>query len=486
MPYDFRLFIGGAWRSGEHNAGIALIDPATAKPIGQVASASRQDIEDALRAAAASAAAWRATSAAARGDMLTRAARLLEKRIGAAARALSAEQGKTIAEATGEYARVVETLMWNGEQAERLCAPFAVDGHRVIAPEPIGVVAAFTPWNYPAVLNVRKLAAPLAAGCPVILKGAEETPSSAVFLVEALVEAGLPKGVVNLLFGDPPMISETLLGSPIVRVMTFTGSTPVGKRLAALAAENLQRCVLELGGHSPVVVFADADVAAAVAAIIDYKFECAGQSCNAPSRLLVEATAYDDVVARIVAAAGAIAIGAGSDPATAMGPMANMRRIEAMERLTADAVARGATLLTGGKRIARDGFFWPPTILADVPPDALVMHEEPFGPILTVERFSTIDRAIERANATEYGLASYVFTGSSATEARMVAALSAGSVSVNCMKGVSADAPNAGINQSGYGYEGGEEGFRTFQNLKLVNRGVDQAGSASPSIGGQS
>lgn len=486
MPYDFRLFIGGAWRSGEHKAGIALIDPATAKPIGQVARASRRDIEDALFAAAASAAGWRATAARARGDMLIRAARMLEKRIGAAARALSAEQGKTIAEASGEYARVVETLLWNGEQAERLCAPFAVDSHRTIAPEPIGVVAALTPWNYPAVLNARKLAAPLAAGCPVILKGAEETPSSAVFLVEALVEAGLPAGVVNLLFGDPPMISETLLGSPIVKVMTFTGSTPVGKRLAALAANNLQRCVLELGGHSPVVVFADADLPAAVAAIADYKFECAGQSCNAPSRLLVEAAAYDEVVARIVAAARAIAIGASSDPATAMGPMANMRRIEAMERLTADAVARGATLLTGGKRIARDGFFWPPTILADVPPDALVMHEEPFGPILTVERFSTIDQAIARANATEYGLASYVFTGSPETEARMVAALSAGSVSVNCMKGVSADAANAGINQSGYGYEGGAEGFRTFQNLKLVNRGVDHAESASPSIGGQS
>ena len=469
MPYDYRLFINGTWRSGDHGTGIPLIDPATAKPIGQVARASRQDIEDALTAAAASAATWRATSARERGDMLISAARLLETRIEAAARALSAEQGKTIAEATGEYARVIETLMWNGAQAEVLCAPVTVDGHRVIMPEPIGVVAAFTPWNYPAVLNARKLAAPLAAGCPVILKGPEETPSSAVFLVEALVEAGLPKGVVNLLFGDPPLISETLLGSPIVRVMTFTGSTPVGKQLAAMAAANLQRCVLELGGHSPVVVFADADIAAAVAMITEYKFECAGQSCNAPSRLLVEAAAYDDVVARIVAAAQAITIGVGSDAATGMGPMANIRRIEAMERITADAIERGATLLTGGTRIDREGFFWPPTILADVPPEALVLHEEPFGPILTVERFSSIGEAITRANATDYGLASYFFTGSPTTEARMVAALSAGSVSINCMKGVSADAPNAGINQSGYGYEGGVEGFRAFQNLKLVN-----------------
>lgn len=469
MRYNHRLFINGTWRGGAADMGIALINPATAQPIGEVARASRRDIEEALASAAASAAAWRAAGGRARGQILIRAARLLEPRIAAAAEALCAEQGKTIREATGEYARVVETLMWHGEQAEALCACVRLDVLRTLRPEPVGVVAAFTPWNYPAVLNARKLAAPLAAGCPVILKGAEETPSSAVFLVEALVEAGLPKGVVNLLFGEPPLISETLLDSPIVKVLTFTGSTPVGKQLAALAATNLQRCVLELGGHSPVVVFADADIAAAVAMITEYKFECAGQSCNAPSRLLIEAAVYDDVVAQIVAAAQAITIGVGTDAATGMGPMANMRRIEAMERLTADAIGRGAAVLAGGKRLEREGFFWPPTILADVPPDALVMHEEPFGPILTVERFSSIDQAIARANATDYGLASYFFTGSPATEARMVAALSAGSVSVNCMKGVSADAPNAGINQSGYGYEGGVEGFRAFQNLKLVN-----------------
>ena len=478
MRYDYRLFIDGTWRGGADGTAIPLIDPAIARPIGQVAGASHEDLADALAAAAASAAGWRATSARERGEILIRAARLLETRIEDAARALSDEQGKTIAEATGEYARVIETLMWNGAQAEALCAPIKIDGHRAMMPEPIGVVAAFTPWNYPAVLNARKLAAPLAAVRPVILKGAEETPSSAVFLVEALVDAGLPEGVVNLVFGDPPLISETLLGSSIVKVMTFTGSTPVGKRLAGLAAANLQRCVLELGGHSPVVVFADADLPAAVATIVEYKFECAGQSCNAPSRLLIEDAVYDAVVDRIVAAADAIAIGVGSDAGTDMGPMANIRRIEAMARLTADAVGRGATLLTGGKRLDREGFFWPPTVLANVPPDALVMQEEPFGPILTVERFSSIDEAIERANATDYGLASYFFTGSPETEARMIAALSAGSVSVNCMKGVSADAPNGGINESGYGHEGGVEGFRTFQNLKLVNGIVAVGGAA--------
>jgi succinate-semialdehyde dehydrogenase / glutarate-semialdehyde dehydrogenase len=469
VPYDYRLFIDGQWRNGAGGEEIPLIDPARAVIIGRVAKASSEDLADALDAARRARAEWRAVSPRQRGQILIDAARLLEPRIEAAAKALCAEQGKTIAEATGEYARAIETLIWNGEQAETLCAPFEVDPARYIAPEPIGVVAAFTPWNYPAVLNARKLAAPLAAGCPVILKGAEETPSSAVFLVEALVEAGLPAGVVNLIFGDPPAISEALLGASAVKVLTFTGSTPVGKQLARIAASNLQRCVLELGGHSPVIVFADADLESAVQTITDYKFECAGQSCNAPSRLLIESAVYDEVVARLTTSAEAIRIGCGDEEGVEMGPMANARRIAAMERLTADAVNKGATVLTGGKRLSRSGFFWPPTILADVPANALVMNEEPFGPILTVERFTAIDEAIVRANETDFGLASYVFSASVETQARMIGALSAGSVSVNTMKGVSAGAPNAGINDSGYGYEGGIEGFRAFQNLKLVN-----------------
>ncbi|MGX1350448.1 succinate-semialdehyde dehydrogenase/glutarate-semialdehyde dehydrogenase [Bradyrhizobium elkanii] len=466
---NYKLFINGTWRSGGNGADLTLINPATAQEIGHVAVASASDLDDALKSAEDSLLRWSNTSAHERGALLVRAAQILKGKIELAASALSREQGKTVAEAKGEYARAVETLEWNGIHAEELSAPVSIDQKRTIVPEAVGVVAAFAPWNYPAVLNARKLAAPLAAGCPVILKAAEETPSAGVCLIEALEEAGIPAGVVSLVFGHPPMISEHLLGSPVVRVLSFTGSTPVGKQLAKIAATNLQRCVLELGGHSPVVVFEDADVSNAVSAISEYKFECAGQSCNAPNRILVARSIYEDVLTKLVDAAEGIRVGLPDDPATDMGPMANARRIEAMERLTKDAASRGAKVETGGKRLDRPGFYWAPTILSNVHPDSQVLREEPFGPILTVAPFDTIEEAIDGANATEFGLASYIFSGSPDVQKRMIRSLSAGTISVNYLKGVSADAPLGGIKQSGYGYEGGVEGLRVFQNLKLVN-----------------
>lgn len=466
---NYKLFINGTWRSGGSGTDLALVNPATEQEFGRVAVASAPDLDDALRSAQAALLRWCNTPAKERGALLVRAARILKGNVAAAATALSREQGKTLAEARGEYARAVETLEWNGTRAEELSAPFPIDATRMIVPEAIGVVGAFTPWNYPAVLNARKLAAPIAAGCPVILKGAEETPSAGVYIVAALEEAGIPPGVVNLVFGDPPMISEHLLGSPVVRVLSFTGSTPIGKQLAKISATNLQRCVLELGGHSPVVVFEDTDISKAVSAIAEYKFECAGQSCNAPSRILVARPIYEEFLARLVQWARKIKVGMPDDPETDMGPMANARRIEAMARLTKDAVDRGARIETGGKRIDRPGFYWAPTILSNVHTESDLLREEPFGPILTVAPFNTIEEAIEGANATEYGLASYVFSGSPDIQKRMIRSLSAGAISVNHLKGVSVDAPNAGIKQSGYGYEGGTEGLRIFQNLKLVN-----------------
>lgn len=470
----YNLFINGKWRSSSDNAELSLINPATEKEIARVAAATAADLDEALDSAQKCLAAWANTPAKQRGEILVKASKILERNRDAASVALSTEQGKTVAEAKGEYFRAVETLEWYGTHAEELSAPVPMGPNRMIAPEAIGVVAAFTPWNYPAVLNARKLAAPLAAGCPVILKGAEETPSAAVFIVEALQEAGVPDGVVSVVFGVPAKISSHLLASQTVKVLTFTGSTAVGKQLAKVAADNLQRCVLELGGHSPVVVFEDTDLEKAVAAISEYKFECAGQSCNAPSRILVARPIYEDFVTRITEAANKIKIGQPDDPSTEMGPMANLRRVQAMERLTADAVNRGAKIETGGERLDRPGFYFPPTILTNVTEGSHVLHEEPFGPILTVQPFDTAGEAIEKANATEYGLASYFFSDSKETQAKMIRGLSAGAVSVNCLKGVSCDAPNAGINQSGYGYEGGAEGLRIFQNLKLVNgRGVE-------------
>lgn len=466
---NYKLFINGKWRSGHSGADLSLISPANEEEIGRVAVAVESDLDDALTSAQASLSQWSNTSATERGALLVRAAQILKTNIEAAASALSREQGKTIAEARGEYARAVETFEWNGIHAAELCAATQVDERRHIVPEAIGVVAGFTPWNYPAVLNARKLAAGLAAGCPVILKAAEETPSAGVHIVAALQEAGIPAGVVSLVFGNPPMISGHLLASPFVRALSFTGSTPVGKQLAKTAANNLQRCVLELGGHCPVVVFEDADISVAVSAISAYKFECAGQSCNAPSRILVARSIYEEFLASLVREAKKIRVGPPDDPQTDMGPMANARRVEAMARLTRDAVDRGARIETGGNRIARRGFYWSPTILSNIRPESQVLREEPFGPILTVAPFDTIEEAIAEANATEYGLASYLFTNSPEIQKRMIRSLSAGALSINHLKGVSADAPNAGIKQSGYGYEGGVEGFRAFQNLKLVN-----------------
>ncbi|MDE5446101.1 aldehyde dehydrogenase family protein [Bradyrhizobium sp. CSA207] len=468
---DYKLFINGAWRLGGNGADLPLLNPATEHEFGRVAVASASDLDDALTSAQASQLQWSNTPAEERGALLIRAARILKGKIDLAAASLSTEQGKTLAEAKGEYARAVEMLEWNGAHAAKTSAPYPIDGKRIIVPEAIGVVAAFTPWNYPAVLNARKLGASIAAGCSVILKAAEETPSAGVYIIEALQEAGIPPGVVSLVFGSPPMISEHLLASPVVRALSFTGSTPIGKGLAKIAANNLQRCVLELGGHSPVLVFDDTNLLKAVSAISEYKFECAGQSCNAPSRILVARSIYEECLARLVRAAEKIRVGAPNDPTTDMGPMANARRIEAMERLTKDAVDRGAKVETGGRRIGRAGFYWAPTILSNVHPESQVLHEEPFGPILTVAPFDTIEEAIKEANASDYGLASYFFTDSLELRKRMVRSLSAGAISINHLKGVSADAPNTGIKQSGYGYEGGAEGVRAFQTLKLVNGG---------------
>ncbi|MEI9414031.1 aldehyde dehydrogenase family protein [Mesorhizobium sp. Cs1321R2N1] len=466
---SYQLFIDGRWRAGSGGASVPVINPATEEVFAWVAAASSSDLDEALASAERSRRAWSSRPANERGDILVRAAQILATKMANAAKHLSAEQGKTIAEAAGEYARAVETFDWGGTHAEELSAPISMGPNRMIVPAPLGVVAAFTPWNYPAVLIARKLAPALAAGCPVILKAAEETPSVAVHIVEALREAGLPDGVVNLVFGAPAQISQHLLNSPIVTVLTFTGSTAVGKQLAKLASNNLQRCILELGGHSPVVICQDADLTKAVPAISEYKFECAGQSCNAPSRILVARPLYEEFLSRMTEAARKIKIGAPDDPGTEMGPMANARRIEAMQRLTEDATDRGARIEAGGARLDRPGFYWPPTILTAVPKDAKVLHEEPFGPILTVAPFDTIEEAIEEANATEYGLAAYFFTSAADAKRDLIGGLAAGAVSVNYLKGVSADAPYGGVKQSGYGYEGGEHGVRSFQSLKLIN-----------------
>jgi succinate-semialdehyde dehydrogenase/glutarate-semialdehyde dehydrogenase len=337
-----------------------------------------------------------------------------------------------------------------------------------VRPEPLGVVAAFTPWNYPAVIIARKLGAALAAGCTVVLKAAEETPTIAAMLVSALEEAGLPRGVVNLVFGNPPAIAAQLLDTREVRAVSFTGSTAVGRQIAARASTRLQRCVLELGGHAPVVVFGDADVEVAARAIAAYKFECAGQSCNAPSRIYVHESIYGAFVETLAVITDRICLGDGVDCATDMGPLATARRLAAVQRLVADARAHGGRVLTGGARPERRGWFFRPTLVTDVRPGAALCAEEPFGPIAPIWPFTTFEEGVARANASTYGLAAYVFTRDEQVARSASTALAAGSVGVNELRGVPPDVGIAGINDSGHGYEGGALGIEAFLNLKVV------------------
>jgi len=466
------LFIAGAWRQG--GKPLAVLNPADESQVAELSTAGAAELDAALAAAAEGFALWRRRAATERGQVLTRAAAILAANAPAWARELTEENGKTLAESVGEIGRAVETLQWCGEAATRIegkiVAGRAPGQTRFLQPQPLGVVAAFTAWNFPAVLVARKLGGALAAGCSVVLKAAEETPTIAARIVGALAEAGLPAGVVNLVFGDPPAISRHLLASPIVRKLTFTGSTAVGKQLAGLAAADLKRCTFELGGHAPAIVAADADLDKAVALTLAGKFGSAGQSCVAPSRFYVHRSLYEAFVERFVAGAKAIVVGDGTEQGVRMGPLANPRRLAAMERLTADAVQRGARLLTGGQRMARKGWFFPPTVLADVPEEALVMHEEPFGPIVPLNPFDELDEAYAQANRLPYAFAAYLFTRSLQTASEATERLEASNFGINQLAPSLPDAPVGGLRDSGYGYEGGMEGLAEFMHWRLVNQ----------------
>lgn len=467
------LFIAGAWREGESGR-APVFNPATEVAEGAVCLASAAQLDQALAAAESARRPWAQTPAGERGAVLGRASALLRERTPQIARLLTLEQGKTLTESAGELGRAVETLAWNGEEAGRVGGRTlpgrARSAGRELVPAALGVVAAFTAWNFPAVLVTRKLGAALAAGCPVILKAAEEAPYTAAAIVQCLLDAGLLPGAIQLVFGDPPRVAAQLLASPVVRKVTFTGSTRVGKELAQLAAADLKRCTFELGGHAPVVVCADADIAAAVKATIPFKYTSAGQSCIAPSRFYIHRSRHDEFVDRFAAASKALRVGDGLVEESQMGPLANAGRVAAMERFTADAQRRGANLVTGGRRPQRPGWFWEPTVLTSVPEEALVMNEEPFGPIAPIAAFDEWDEVMARANRLAYGFAAYLFTGSLATAARFVEGIEAGNIGINQMSPSLPDAPVGGLRDSGYGYEGGREGIEAFLHFKLVSR----------------
>jgi succinate-semialdehyde dehydrogenase/glutarate-semialdehyde dehydrogenase len=431
-------------------------------------------LDEALEHAAKGFAVWRKISAYERSKLLRKTADILRERSESIARILTMEQGKPLAEARAEMAGAADVIEWFAEEGRRAYGrviPARNPGvYQLSLREPVGVVAGFTPWNFPVSQAVRKISAALAAGCAFILKGPEETPASCAELVRAYIDAGVPTGVVQLVFGVPSEISEYLIPHPVVRKISFTGSTVVGKHLAALAGAHMKRATMELGGHAPALVFNDADIDAAVAVLGGGKYRNAGQVCIAPTRFLVQDEVYETFLEKFTARAQALKIGDGLADGTTMGPLANSRRVAAMEAFVADAVGKGATLHTGGSRAGNKGYFFQPTILTDIPADARVLHEEPFGPLALFSRFTSFDDAITEANRLPYGLAAYAFTRSNTTATALGASIESGMVTINHHGLALTETPFGGVKDSGYGSEGGAEGLEPYLVTKFVSQ----------------
>lgn len=475
MAYpDTNLFINGVWQESKSGARIPVIDPATEQKIGSVAHAGREDLDAALAAAHDSFEQWKKTSPLHRSQLMRKAAVLLRQRADEIAVVMSAEHGKVTAQAKGEALAGADIIDWFAEEARRTYGqviPARSPGvTQLTVKEAVGPVAAFTPWNFPINQVVRKVSAALAAGCTVIVKAPEETPASPAALIACFADAGIPAGVLNLVYGDPAEISAYLIPHPFIKKISFTGSTAVGKKLAALAGEHMKRVTMELGGHAPVLVFEDADVNAAVAALAGSKFRNSGQVCISPTRFLVQQPVAEHFVTQFVAAAQAIKVGPASDPSSEMGPLANERRIPALTRMVDDAVARGGRLRTGGRRISNEGWFFEPTVLTDVPADAEIMNEEPFGPVVVINRFADDDAAFVEANRLPYGLAAYAWTTSSARAQRLQEEIVAGMLTINHIGFSLPEVPFGGIGDSGIGTEGGSEAIDGYLQTRFVTR----------------
>lgn len=471
---DTDLLIDGTWRPAAAGRSIPVLDPATARPIGKVAWAGTEDLDAALAAAARGFADWRPISAHERAKVMRQAAVLLRERAEDIAVNMTREQGKPLVQARLETLAGADVIDWfagEGQRAYGQVIPARQpDVLQITQKVPVGPVAAFTPWNFPINQIVRKVSAALAAGCSIIVKGPEETPASPAAVIRAFVDAGVPAGVVNLVFGVPAEISGYLIPHPVIRKISFTGSTAVGKELAALAGRHMKRMTMELGGHAPVIVAEDADVDLALGLMVPNKHRNAGQICISPTRFLVHEALADAFIDRFTEGARAIRVGNGLDSAVEMGPLANERRIPMLEGLIGDAVARGARLTTGGRRIGNEGWFFEPTVLADVPVAARIMNEEPFGPVAVINRFASLDDAITEANRLPYGLAAFAFTRSSATATRLGNEVEAGMLAINHLGLALPEVPFGGVKESGHGTEGGSEALESYLDTRFVTR----------------
>jgi succinate-semialdehyde dehydrogenase/glutarate-semialdehyde dehydrogenase len=474
MYSDLALYIDGKWLTGEGRKSEDVINPASGKVLASLPHASPADLDAALEAAAKGFALWKATSAYDRAKIMRKAADLVRERHDHIAKVMTQEQGKVYPESRAEVLGSADIIDWYAEEGRRSygrIVPGRQKGVRqIVVQEPVGVVAAFTPWNFPTLTPVRKIAGALAAGCSIIIKASEETPGACVELVKCFADAGLPAGVLNLVFGVPAEVSEHLIPSKIVKKISFTGSIPVGKHLAALAGKSMKRATMELGGHSPVVVFADADAEKAADTIAAFKYRNAGQVCISPTRFYVQEASYSKFLARFTEYAKAIKLGDGLEKGVTMGPLANPRRLDAMEAIVNDAKARGGKIAAGGSRHGNQGYFFQPTVITDIPEDSKIMTDEPFGPIAPIVPFKTFDEVVERANSLPYGLAAYAFTSSGATATAIGDAMQSGMVGINSVMISTPETPFGGVKESGYGSEGGIEGLQAYLNTKFISQ----------------
>jgi len=474
MYPNTQLFIDGAWCAAASGRTLPVMNPATGKQIGTLAHAERPDLDRALEAARKGFDVWRRISAFERSKMMRKAATLMRERVDMIATLMTMEQGKTLAEAKAEILHGCDTIDWFAEEARRTYGrviPARAEGvYQLVIKEPVGPVAAFTPWNFPINQIVRKLSAALAAGCSIIIKAPEETPASPAELIRAYADAGVPAGVVNLVYGVPAEISSYLIPHPVIRKISFTGSTVVGKQLAALAGQHMKRMTMELGGHAPVIVFDDADVEVAAKTMVASKFRNAGQVCVSPTRFLVQEGVYEKFVAKFVEATRALKVGDGLEASSTMGSLANPRRSSAMESNVEDAAKHGGKVRTGGHRIGKEGNFFEPTVITEVPNDAHAMNNEPFGPMAMINPFRTFEDAVKEANRLPFGLAAYAWTRSAKTANAIASSVETGMITINHLGLALPEVPFGGVKDSGYGSEGGTEAIESYLNPKFVSQ----------------
>ena len=474
MYPNTQLFINGEWCNAASGKTLPVVNPATGETIGTVAHAEKADLDRALDAADKGFRTWKKVSAFERSKVMRKAANLLRERADTIAPLMTMEQGKTVAEAKAEIMAGADTIDWFAEEARRTYGrviPARSEGvYQLVIKEPVGPVAAFTPWNFPINQAVRKLSAGLAAGCSIILKAPEETPASPAELIRAYVDAGVPAGAVGLVYGVPSEISEYLIPHPVIRKISFTGSTVVGKHLAALAGQYMKRATMELGGHAPVIVFDDADVAVAAKVMASSKYRNAGQVCVSPTRFLVQEGVYNQFVDAFVEQTKRLKVGNGMEQGITMGALANPRRSTAMEANVEDATKHGGKVRTGGHRIGDKGNFYEPTVVTELSNDAKAMNDEPFGPLAVINPFKTFDDAVQEANRLPYGLAAYAWTRSAKTANAVANAVETGMITINHLGLALPEVPFGGVKDSGYGSEGGAEAIESYLNPKFVSQ----------------